>query len=457
MSGPDQVVVSMSRFRIPGLLFAEAGPGHGIVEGPDDAGDADAGEGGRLARDVVGDDPAVLVGGGAQGHEQLAPGVSAVVAVDHAVAARVDVPVVGLAVFVDQNPAPFGAVDAGLAGEPVVGPGAHGDHGQIGVDRLLVGAHRGDLSVPADADDPLAEDQLHALAPQIFGREGGDVPVENARHDLIGHLDHGDIQPPMDQGFGHFDADEARAHEHRLFEPLGLDLPHQALGVSGMGHEPDVLHIHARNRRSEGRTAGGQDQLVVGQVPLLARFEVPHPNRLGRTVDGQGLGPDQHLEALGLLKEHGRPGHAHRRFDQGVDIVEQAFHIVRKTAGAVGHDAVAIDQGDFRFGHQPTQTGRGFGSGGHAAEDENAQRCAHGIFLSEQGVSFRLRRKNRSGDSPSIHRQADAGSTRSMSRRVSGSQPTISRVSPTRIFRNIWLIFSRAKALSIPVRSMALG
>ena len=130
-------------------------------------------------------------------------------------------------------------------------------------------------------------------------------------------------------------------------------------GVGGFqtGEGQDVLEVVAFHRRHARGGAGGQHQLVVGQLFFLAGDHVAHQQGLGGAVDGQGAG----LVAYGVVG----------RGAQVVEVVDLAGHIVGDAAAAVGDEEVFIHQGDLGVGHQALAAAGRLGTQGNAADNQD--------------------------------------------------------------------------------------
>ena len=131
-----------------------------------------------------------------------------------------------------------------------------------------------------ESRDAVTDDDVHAVELEEVGDESPVLLVERAEH-LIGHLDHGDVEPAMHEVLGHLQADEpaadhhcAHRRPHRLesrvllhpgeearapFDPLA-DLSRVGHGA----HREDARKVDARQRRANRRRARRQHELVVG-------------------------------------------------------------------------------------------------------------------------------------------------------------------------------------------------
>ena len=110
-------------------------------------------------------------------------------------------------------------------------------------------------------------------------------------------------------------------------------------------------------------TIGGA--LVVGAV-IAAQFSIWALAGYGALgpVDGHDLGLRARVDPFGFHEKGGITGHACRRAEQHIPIVEKAADIVGISAGCHRQIRAFLDDGDLSGLVDPSRSGRGFGAGG---------------------------------------------------------------------------------------------
>ena len=201
-------------------LLADAGPGGGAAEQPDDRGALRAAETGVAPGDHVGRDPALPVRRPGQRHEAPLAGHE-ILDLD-GIADGEDVRVARAHLVVDADAAAFADREAGRLGQRRVGPHAEREDHDVGRIRLAgLRLHLERAAVELlESGHAVAERQLHAMPLQVPLDEAGELRVERSQ-DLIEHLDERHLEPGMDQVLRRLEADEAAADHHR--PPRRLD------------------------------------------------------------------------------------------------------------------------------------------------------------------------------------------------------------------------------------------
>ncbi len=242
---------------------------------------------------------------------------------------------------------------------------ADGQDHQVGGHRLPL-AQKG-LQPPApaaEAGDGGAQPQVQALAPQVGVDLPGHVPVQGQQH-LVIQLDHGGVDPGVDQVLRHLQADEAAPHHHGGAGALPLQEGANAEGVLHRPQGEDALQVDAGQGRTDGPGPGGEDQLVIGLSVLAAVAQPPDGDGVLLRLDGQDLVLDPDVDAEpGLEALRGLEGQDPLVLDGPPDVVGQA-------AVGVGDIAAPLQNDDLGLLVQAAQAGRRGGPSGHASDDDD--------------------------------------------------------------------------------------
>lgn len=207
------------------------------------------------------------------------------------------------------------------------------------------------------------------------------VGVER-REDLGQPLDHRDAAAGGDECFGDLDADQAAADDDHIGGRALGQKGAYALGVLNAMEREDVAQVAARDGRRDRLRAGGEDEPVVRQLPLLAAREIAHSDLPALAVDGDGLGAALDIHVLDVAEE-GLVAHGPGRRGHEIGLVaDDAGHVVREAAAGVREEHALLDDGDVGVGRQARDLGRGLGPGRDAADDDDPQAL-------HQGSSFR--------------------------------------------------------------------
>ncbi len=361
----------------PGRLQGEAGGGDAPLEGLHDERTQHPVEQSGLAGHVVGHDPPLAVGQGAERRVGVLAGEQ--VGERDAVAGGVDVRIRGLQPLVDLDAAERGHIEPGRARQLTARPHAHGHDHQVGRQRPLAGAHRADLArITFDEHlGGLAGVHGHPLVHEVLLEHGGEMAVHQPRQQLRLQFQQGRLHPPeIGESLGHFDADGAAADHHR---PADLALGDPLLDLDGLVQVGDGEHpvqVRTGNGQLERPGAGGEHQLVVGQILLRAAVHMFHPHRFRLAVDGQGPGAGAHQDALGVLEKRRVADHVETGGAQFALVADIAAHVVGDAAAAVRDEAVLVDHGDLPVGPQSFQPAGGLGAGRDRTDDDDF--FAHG-------------------------------------------------------------------------------
>ncbi len=229
--------------------LAEHGPGGGraAVQGVGPVLDADPAAEQRVerVRDVAGGEDVLI--GGAQGRVG-----------QHAVA--------------DFEP--------GAGGQVVVRGRADADDQDVGRD---LGAAGGDDHAGAELDRPLAEAELHAVRLVQAGEDGAELGTELVVQRAGLRLEHGHRAVGRAGGRGGLQADPAGPGHHHPRAPL--ERRTQPVGIAHRTQVEHLLAVGAGEGEAARRGAGGEQQPVVGHLPVTARPGGGHGGRAA--VDGR--------------------------------------------------------------------------------------------------------------------------------------------------------------------------
>ena len=274
-------------------FFGEACDGGGHAE---DAHDGRAevprvGAGLAWQTDVVGDRPTLAVGRPphGQGHACCRLAVEQF----HRVAGRIDVGVGGLQPFVHHDVAAGSDVEPGGGGQRRIRPHADSEDHQVRRQHVAgaQAAHQ-HIAIRLEGGHGVADKHLHAGLSEggLHGR--GHVGVER-RQDLRCHLHHADRASALLQLFGHFQADESRAHDHHAAGVAGglADAVH----IGQRTQDPDPVVVGVGQVRAQRDSPGGKDQLVVGDLAFGPIAPVAGQNGLPPAVNRHRLGVRQHI------------------------------------------------------------------------------------------------------------------------------------------------------------------
>ena len=271
-------------------FLADAGPGGGATEQPDDRGALGAAVTGIASGDHIGRDPALPVR--RPGQRNKAPLSGPEVLDFDGIADGEDVRVARAHVLVHADAAAFADREAGRFGQRRVRP--HADREDHDVRREGFAGARLDLDRAAfqllESDHAVVGDNLHAMPFDMALDKARDLRVQRGQ-DVIGLLDEGHVEPEMDQVLRRLETDESAAHHHRT--PHGFD--HLDAGVvvhsrqerraafDPLPDRPRVRHgphmedprqIDSGQGRMDRSRSGRQHQLVVGFGRDLAGLDI---------------------------------------------------------------------------------------------------------------------------------------------------------------------------------------
>jgi len=310
----------------------------------------------------------------------------------HAVAAGEDGRIGGAHGRIDQDAAPLGHGQAGCLGEAGIGAHAHGHDDQIGLDGALVRDHPFGLAVALDAGHLFGQTEDHAFFFHVLLGHARKPGARHAGKNLVEEFHHRDVESPhVGEGHGHFQTDEARAHNagrahgaagHHLFDGVGR---FQTV------HGVDARQIDARNGQVTGRTAHGQDELVIRKSFFLAGIEVAHGHGLGRSVDGRGLGPGHDAHVLDIVEKLLVAQHVEGRGLQGRGFADLARDVKGNAASAVGNPAPPVDHGHAAVRKKPFDAAGGLGAECYRADDEDV--FGHGCSFVFELVPHCIRKR----------------------------------------------------------------
>ena len=201
----------------------------------------------------------------------------------------------------------------------------------------------------------------------------GQARVQEAGQDLGGEFHQAGFHPPeIAQGLGHLAANGPGADDHRPAHfAFGDHFPHRHGGrEAGDVHHP--RQVGAGHRETPGPAAGGQDQIVVRQTLLPARFQVFDQNLLVLAVNGQGPGPGPDPHVLGVFEKLRGAEHVKAGAQQLLDVAQVPGNIVRDAAAAVRDIFALVQHGHLEIRAQALEAAGHFGAQGHGPDDENS-------------------------------------------------------------------------------------
>ena len=312
---------------------------------------------------MVGGHTALPVGRSGQGHQGLLAGDR--VGELHRVAHGVDVRVGGAHVVIHHDGALLPQGKARPAGQIGLRGHADGQDDQVGSHRRLLPDEGLRLSAPAaEAGNGGAQPQVQALAPQVGVDLAGQVLVQRQQH-LVVQLDHGGVDPGVDQVLRHLQTDEAAAHHHGGLRPLPLQEVPDAEGVLHGTQGENALQVDAGQGRPDGLGPRGEDQLVIGLGVLAAILQAADGDGVLLGLHGENFVPDTDVDVEpGPKTLRGLEGQRPLVLDGPPDVVGQ-------TAVGVGDISGPLQNDDLGLLVQAAQAGSGSGPSGHASDDND--------------------------------------------------------------------------------------
>jgi formamidopyrimidine-DNA glycosylase len=264
--------------------------------------------------------------------EQAVPGLDAVARGEHAVVA-------GQRWWSSVRSPPWSPTCRPRGGgDARLGLDARRDDDVVGAQDAVGGVHRRRAAVGVVLDRLERGGELHADALGLGAvlHVLGHVGVQRDRHDLVGAVDHRDLEAAADERLGHLQADVARADHDRALAAAQQVLVEALGGVDGPRRLDD---LHARDLRADGDRARGDDELVERLGALGAGGVVVDGQRARVEVDRHDLLADAHVDAaLAVLL---RPAH-----DQPLAVGEVLGDEVRDPARRVGRVRAALEGDD---------------------------------------------------------------------------------------------------------------
>jgi hypothetical protein len=135
------------------------------------------------------------------------------------------------------------------------------------------------------------------------GGQATHLLIEKSGHEIVEHLDHGDIEAPLHQGLRQLDSDETCPNQDHMLDAAAAQNVVQTARIPEGVERLHALRIDPRYGRPDRATTRRQDQLVVRECTLRPGSGVPDVDDLLPAIDGNGFFPAKHVEALYLLKE----------------------------------------------------------------------------------------------------------------------------------------------------------
>ena len=288
----------------------------------------------------------------------------------HRIADGVDFRVAGLQVSIDRDSAGRSDRQSRLLGEPHLRPHAQAQDHNSGLD--LRAALQGDPDRSAGfilqhALDPVAQNQGDALTAEFLLQRLRHLGIQQRQH-LGRQFRQGRLETTVHQLFHHFQPDETRSHDHRLFRTRGVQRGLDLVGVRHIAQREHVAGVGTFQRRDQGRGARREDQLVVSLRVGFTGDAIEHRHRLGVPVDTLHLLPGPHIQAKSASQELGR------RHQELLPVSDFAAQVVGQSAIGERDVFVLLEEDDFRLFIHPPRTGRGRRSAGDAADDHDGAR-----------------------------------------------------------------------------------
>ena len=193
--------------------------------------------------------------------------------------------------------------------------------------------------------------------------------------DLFGQFDHGDLDAPLAQRFGHLQPDVSAADHNRPTRTELVDFVFDSIRVGQVSKRVDTGAVRAGNRWAYRFGSGTQDQRVVRLGRLLVGFQISDRHLLGLAVDSGDLRADSNVDAKTPPEVLGRLHQQPLAFGNGSsDVVRQA---------AVGERDVLtpLEHYDFSVFRQTPRPSRRRSASGHAADDQDSLIFGHGRAL----------------------------------------------------------------------------
>ena len=151
-----------------------------------------------------------------------------------------------------------------------VGPDADGQHQGVGLHGPLAGEDLLHLPIALHALQGHVGQGHHAgLCHPVFHKLAH-LRVQEVGQHVGGKVDHRGLHALGGQILRHLQADEAASGHHGPLDLPRLQGLPEGDGVVRGTHDEHVLQLQTRHRGEEGGRAGGNDQLVIPVVLLLA-------------------------------------------------------------------------------------------------------------------------------------------------------------------------------------------
>ena len=219
-------------------------------------------------------------------------------------------------------------------------------------------------------------DDIGGLAAHVVLQHLGHFPVQE-HQDLGQHFDDGDVDAGQLQRLAGFDADQSAADYHRfLYGSLVADAP-QKVGVAHGLEGCHPFQVDTGHRRFARLGAGGDDQLVVGEITTAPLFRSrqrtfrPARSMAVTSVSVRASYP------LGVHKEVRVAHLAVGGAEQGIAVVEHTADKVRIAAGCHGHLRRFLDNGDLGIRVEALGPRRRLGAGRRASDNHDTFILCH--------------------------------------------------------------------------------
>ncbi len=286
--------------RGPQLGLGHPGATGGHVEHLDHGGPLCAPILARVSGDRLGRDPAPSVRRAGQHREGGLAGQE-VLGLD-GVAGSQDVGCRGAHVGVDRDAATWSDLDAGRTSQLDVRTRACGHDQDVGLERRAVGEvdHQPVVCAAANCVRRGAQPEVHVVRGHVVVQDPGELGVE-PRHQPVGPLDHGGLQPPRPEGLRELQSDVAAA-DHDGARGAKVETGDDVVHVGDVPQHVNPRVVRARDRRSNRFRPGAQHELVVGLAVGAPPLLVTHLDLFGVPVDADDFLPGAHVEGEALAQ-----------------------------------------------------------------------------------------------------------------------------------------------------------
>lgn len=190
----------------------------------------------------------------------------------------------------------------------------------------------------------------------------GDREIDRSHH-LVPHLDNRHVGSGLVEVLGHLQPDKSGSDHHRTPNDMLAEVALDAIGIGHIAEREDPLKVDAGQRRTNRRSPGRQEQLVV-TLDIGCTVSTANGDVFGRRINGHHFALRPHIDRKTATKSFGR---LHKK---PVTIGYRTPDIIGQPTVGIGDIRPLFEQDDLGHFVGPTDSCCCGGSSGHSADNQ---------------------------------------------------------------------------------------